>query len=72
MLMTFGSSIAGLMLIGVGVLIFIEPDLVAYVIATLLILAGASLIGSGLAARRRVVYRRLDETGNPVGGYPWR
>lgn len=61
MLMWYGSWVAGLILIGLGLLIIYNPNIVAYVIATLLIMAGAGMLGSGWSMRNRVTYRRVDE-----------
>jgi hypothetical protein len=52
---------AGAVLILFGVLILIVPNLLEYVVAGALLLAGFSLLGVGWRGRTRVSFRRLDE-----------
>jgi hypothetical protein len=67
----FAPVFFGLILILVGVLIFVFPDLLAFLVATVLILVGCSLLGLGWHLRGRVTYRRMDEdqdASGPFGG----
>lgn len=52
---------AGVVLILIGVLICAEPRLLAYFVAALFLLAGATLLSVAWRMRRRVTYRRLDD-----------
>ncbi len=52
----------GILLILVGALLIAAPALLAYFVASLFVLAGVLLIGLGATMRRRVTYRRIDET----------
>jgi hypothetical protein len=51
----------GLLLILFGVLIFVMPDLLAFLVAAVLILAGCSLVALGWHLRGRVTYHRMDD-----------
>jgi uncharacterized membrane protein HdeD (DUF308 family) len=51
----------GVLLILAGVVIFIKPEIIAYILAAILVMGGISLIGSALRMRRGVTYRRIDE-----------
>ena len=67
----FAPVFFGLILILVGVLIFVFPDLLAFLVATVLMLVGCSLLGLGWHLRGRVTYRRMDDdedTPGPLGG----
>ena len=55
--------LAGVGLILLGIILFKNPRLLAYFVAALFVVAGASLIAVGWRLRRRVTYRRLDEDG---------
>lgn len=52
----------GALLVLVGVLIVVMPNLLQILVASLFMLAGLSLFGIGLRMRRaqQVVYRRMD------------
>ena len=54
-------ALSGVTLILLGVLIFKVPKLLEYVIATMFIIAGGSLLGVAWRLRSRVRYRRLNE-----------
>ena len=54
-------AVGGLLLILVGVLIFIDPDLVAYFIGSMFMLGGVLLLGGAWKMRKQVTYRRIDE-----------
>jgi hypothetical protein len=59
----------GLILILVGLLIFVMPDLLAFLVAAMLILMGCSLLGLGWHLRGRVTYRRMDEDQDTPGPF---
>lgn len=50
----------GASLVLLGILLIKKPELLAYFVAGLFILAGSSLIAFGLGLRRRVTYRRVE------------
>ena len=54
--------ITGVAMIVLSLLLFNHPELLAYFIAGLFMLAGAALIGFGWNMRKRVTYQRIDET----------
>ncbi|MBN2445723.1 MAG: hypothetical protein JXO22_03305 [Phycisphaerae bacterium] len=58
----FGPVLMGVMLIAVGVLIVLLPQLLAYAVAGLLMVAGMALVGMGWRMRRQFTYRRVDTT----------
>lgn len=60
-----GSVVLGVMLILIGVLLFVMPELLAYVIASIFVLAGAGLIASAWRVRQNVTFRRVDQSGDP-------
>lgn len=53
----------GVLLIVFGVLIFVVPKLLEFIVAAALIFAGCSLLGLGWHLRGRVTYRRMDDNG---------
>ena len=55
-----GPALLGVLLIVVGILIIIVPDLLRYAVAGLLMFAGMTLLGMGWRMRRQVTYRRVD------------
>lgn len=61
-------ALLGLCLVLAGILLFVMPELLAYVAATVFVLAGGGLLGTAWRLRRRVVIRRVDETWS--GGDP--
>lgn len=61
---SYGPAIIGALFIMAGIVIFIWPDILQLMLASLLILAGVSMIfGSlfGRAARDSVQYYRMDD-----------
>ena len=57
----FAPVFFGLVLILFGVLIFVMPNLLAFLVAAVLVLAGGALLGLGWHLRGRVTYRRMDD-----------
>ncbi len=57
----FAPVFFGFVLIMFGVMIFVKPDLLAFLVAAVLVLSGGSLLGLGWHLRRRVTYRRMDD-----------
>lgn len=55
-------AVFGAVLILIGILIYIEPKLLAYFIAAIFILAGTALIGLAWKMRARITYRPFDQT----------
>ena len=53
-------ALLGLLLIALGVVLYLNPLLLAYFIAGLFVLAGCALLGVAWRIRRRVSYHRLD------------
>lgn len=60
-----GPVILGALLVAFGILIVIEPRVLALAVAGVFLFVGFSLVGVGLALRGRVSYRRLDERDFP-------
>lgn len=58
----------GVLLIVFGLLIIAKPELLAYLVAAVLIFAGCSLLGLAWHLRGRVTYRRFDQRGPGAGG----
>lgn len=56
----FAPAAAGLLLITMGVLIWFQPQLLAYFVAGAFVFGGVVLLSVGLNMRTRVVYRRID------------
>jgi len=54
-------AVVGLMLILIGVLIYVEPRLLAYFVAALFMLAGTVLLSIAWKMRARIRYRRIDQ-----------
>jgi len=54
----------GVVLILFGVLIFVYPELLSFIVAAVLIFAGFSLLGLAWNMRTRVTYRRMDDRGS--------
>lgn len=52
----------GVVLILLGLLLVDHPELLAYFVAGLFMLAGVTLIGVGWNLRQRVTYRRIERT----------
>lgn len=55
-----GSVLLGVVLMLIGLLLLVWPQLLAYVVAAVFLMAGVSLLGAGWRMRARVTYRRLD------------
>lgn len=53
-------AMLGLMLFGIGALLFILPELLSYVVASVFVVAGISMISAAWRMRRQVTYRRVD------------
>lgn len=56
-----GPALLGIMLICAGVLIWLFPLLLSFVVASFFIVAGFVLLSIAVAFRRPVTYRSLDE-----------
>jgi hypothetical protein len=56
----FTPVLIGSLLVLIGILIFSKPELLAYFVAGIFIVAGIALIGFGWNMRGRVTYRRID------------
>jgi uncharacterized membrane protein HdeD (DUF308 family) len=54
------TAMLGVILIGLGLLLYAMPKLLAYFIAGLFILAGCGMLLSAWRMRRTVSYRRVD------------
>lgn len=52
----------GFVLIGIGLMLFVWPELLAFVVAAVFVTGGLSLLGTGWRMRQRVTYQRLDPT----------
>jgi hypothetical protein len=57
-----GPLLLGLMLIGFGLLIIARPELLAYLVATLFIVAGLALLGMSWGLRGSITYRRMSDS----------
>ena len=57
--------IMGVALIVLSVLLVNHPELLAYFVAALFMLAGCALIAFGWSMRKRVTIRRIDEARPP-------
>ncbi len=53
-------ALGGLLLILAGVLIIIEPRLLAYVVGAAFVMAGLSLLTVAMSMRTRVTIHRID------------
>ena len=54
-------AIFGCLFILLGLLIFYNPALLAYIVAGILMAIGVTLLGLAWQTRPRVTYRRIDE-----------
>ncbi|MBU0640722.1 MAG: hypothetical protein KKB50_17805 [Planctomycetes bacterium] len=61
-------AIFGAALIAAGVLIYLNPNLLAYFVAGLFVLGGVAMLGVAWQMRGRVTYRRFDEHRNAPDG----
>ena len=57
-----GPALLGVLLILIGGLLYVMPQLLAYVVAGIFILTGCGLLGTAWRMRRRVTYQRMDPT----------
>ncbi|MCK4341901.1 MAG: DUF308 domain-containing protein [Phycisphaerae bacterium] len=55
-----GPALLGVLLIVIGVLLYVWPQLLAYVVAGIFILTGGGLLATAWRMRRRVTYQRFD------------
>lgn len=55
-----GPAFLGVLLILLGLLLYAMPELLAYVVAAIFILAGCGLLGAAWRMRRQVTYRQID------------
>lgn len=62
----------GVVLILVGILLFVWPELLAFVVAAVFVSSGIGLLGSAWRLRERVTYRRMDgaDARDDAGGIP--
>ncbi len=58
-------GLGGLLLILAGILIILEPRLLAYVVGAAFVMAGLSLLTVAFSMRSRVTIRRLDPRDGP-------
>jgi energy-coupling factor transporter transmembrane protein EcfT len=54
-------AIFGCLFMLLGILIFVVPNLLEYIVAGILIAIGVTLLGLAWQTRPRVTYRRIDE-----------
>jgi hypothetical protein len=57
-----GPAAVGVLMILIGFLLFVWPQLLAFVVATIFICIGIAVLGFAWSLRRRVTYRRVDES----------
>lgn len=57
----WGPAMFGLILLGIGVLIFAMPELLAYVVASVFVVAGVSVLSAAWRMRRQVTYQRIHQ-----------
>jgi uncharacterized membrane protein HdeD (DUF308 family) len=63
-----GLAALGIVLILIGLLLFIKPEILAYVVASVFFVGGVSLLGSAWRLRSAVSIRRLDESWEEQSG----
>ena len=56
----FVPALGGGLLIVIGIALFIWPELLAFVVASVFVMTGLGLLGSAWRSRGNVVYRRID------------
>jgi uncharacterized membrane protein YraQ (UPF0718 family) len=56
-----GPAALGVVLILIGILLFVWPAILAYVVAAAFLSAGIGMVASAWRLRERVTYRRMDE-----------
>ncbi len=66
----FGNVVvlSGVLLILLGLMLFIWPQLLAWTLAGLLVAVGVGLVAAGLGSRFSLRYRRLDDWDEPHFG----
>lgn len=64
-----GPAVLGVILILLGLLLYANPDLLAYIVAGVFVIAGIGLLTTAWQMRQRTTYRRMDEHG--PGRPPW-
>ncbi|QOJ13857.1 MAG: DUF3096 domain-containing protein [Planctomycetia bacterium] len=57
-----GPAMFGMFLVFCGILIFLMPQLLAYIVGFGLIVAGVGMIAMGMASRAHVSYHQIDES----------
>lgn len=62
----FAPLTAGVALILMGVLIYVYPALLAYIVSFAFVFAGLTLLVVGLQMKSRIVYRRVDFSSGPA------
>lgn len=62
----FAPLTAGIAMIVMGVLIYVYPALLAYIVSLVFIFAGITLLVVGMQMRARIEYRRVDFTSGRV------
>ncbi len=63
----FAPAFLGIVLILIGVLLFVWPALLSFVVASIFVAAGVSVLGFAWRTRRQVTYRRVDDTWQSPG-----
>lgn len=56
----FAPAAFGLVLMGMGLLIFLRPELLAYMVALTFVTAGFVMLVLAIQMRTRITYRRVD------------
>ncbi|GEM_PF-6347610 len=66
----FGNVVVlfGVLLILLGIMLFIWPQLLAWTLAGLLVAVGVGFVAAGLGSKSAVRYRRLDDWDEPRVG----
>ncbi len=59
-------ALAGSLLVLFGVLIFLKPELLAYLVATAFVVAGLGILAVAWRLKRTVVYRRVEIHGDSL------
>ncbi len=57
-----GPAALGALLIALGLLLYAHPELLAYFVAGIFVLAGVGLLGVAWRLRPRITYRHVEET----------
>ncbi len=56
----FGPALLGVLLILLGILLYIVPQLLAYVVAGIFIISGSGLLATAWRMRQQITYRRIE------------